>query len=83
MSNIAFIPLLFTQVYFSQLPKSYRKLKISFYFHTVYTGIFSSCAYRSLYSTRFFQLLFFFLPGLSKKLLATFSNLEATLMAWP
>ena len=42
MSNIAFIPLLFTQVPFSRLPKSYRRLKISFYFHTVYAGVFSS-----------------------------------------
>ena len=35
ISNIEFIPLLFTQVSFSRLPKSYRRLKIWFYFHTV------------------------------------------------
>ena len=48
------ITLLFTQVSFSRLPKSYRKLKISFYFHTFCTGVFSSCAYQSSYSARFF-----------------------------
>ena len=49
------IPLLFTQVSISHLPKSYRKIKFSFYFHTVYTGVFSSCSYRSSYSGRFFS----------------------------
>ena len=49
------IPLLFTQVSISYLPKSYRKIKFSFYFHTVYTGVFSSCSYRSSYSGRFFS----------------------------
>ena len=40
---------------FSRLPKSYRKLKISFYLQTVHTGVFSSFTYRSLYSARFFS----------------------------
>ena len=83
MSNIAFIPLLFTQVSFSHLPKPYRKLKISFYFHTVYTGILLLVLIDLYILLDFFQLLFFYLPGLSKKLLVKFSNLEVALMAWP
>ena len=55
MPNIAFIPLLFTQVSFSCLPKSYRQLKNLIYFHTVYTRVFSSGVYRYLDSTRFFS----------------------------
>ena len=83
MSNIAFIPLQFTQVSFSRLPKLYRKLKISFYFHTVYKGIFLLALIDLYILLDFFQLLFFHLSGLSKKLLVKFSNLEATLKAWP
>ena len=66
MSNIAFIPLLFAQVSFSRLPKSYRKLK--FYFHTVSTGVFSSCAYWSLYSTRFFSTVILLSSRFAKKI---------------
>ena len=37
------------------LAKIISKLKISFYFHTVYTGVFSSSGDRSFHSVKFFS----------------------------
>ena len=52
MSNIAFIPLLFTQVSFSRLPKSYRKLILFPY--CLYRCFFLLCL-SILYSARLFS----------------------------